>query len=90
MSTIDKVHWSARVRQENAVLREALDIAMAALIDIPASRLEKGRRFPYSGDPDIDPAMDLAYRTCAEESDRLGQAVKGQVVDLLAEKGVRI
>ena len=88
MTTMNKVHWTATIRAENAALREALELALDALADIPASRLVKMARFPYVGDPAVDGAMGLAYKTCAEESARMAESARSQVLSHLAERGV--
>jgi len=76
-------HWTKQLKTENAALRAALDIATAALRNIPQSRLNKEAAFPHE-----DGAQGLAYRTCAEEVDRLGLAALTLINDKLAEAGV--
>ena len=76
-------HWTKRVKAERDAYKKALDDAILALRLIPQSRMDKERRCP-----DSDPAAGLAYTTCAQEVDRLGQAVAEQINDSLAKKGV--
>jgi hypothetical protein len=73
-------HWTQELRDENAALRQALELALLALRTIPQSRLTKAHRCP-----DQDPCCDLAYVTCAREVDNLGVATIQEISVLLAE-----
>ena len=75
-------HWTTTMKAENKALREALGTALLALRTIPQSRLDKASRCP-----DQDACCDLAYRTCAQESDDRGRAAVEEINDRLAEYG---
>lgn len=76
-------HWTQELRQENVALREAINIARAALRDIPQSRLDKEATHPHA-----NPSDGLVYRTCAEEVSRLAEAALNEINDRLAAAGV--
>ena len=75
-------HWTQDLKKENETLRAALERALAGLVDIPRSRLQKEYQYPsQTGE------ISQAYVTCAMESFHRGQELRMDILNDLAEAG---